>query len=215
MGAGIESGKRQKRGKAVEGLWSVCRVGVSRSSFFLYPLCNAIASHRLKLFEFFHPLELRIPFIPEAIWLYLLLYLLFAVIPFHLDSHRINALKKRLIGAIVLGAIMFLGLPHGWGSPRNVPDSPLYGPIYNFLFSIDRPHNLVPSLHVTFCALILWALGGKWNYPAAKVFVNIVLALIGLSTLLVHQHHLLDVVVGLCLGNWPLHCCWRKGEPRA
>ncbi len=182
--------------------------------FFLYPLCNAIASHRLKLFEFFHPLELRIPFIPEAIWLYLLLYLIFVVIPFHLDSHRMNALGKRLLGAILFGAVLFLLFPARLGFERVVPDSSLYGPIYNFLFSIDHPHNLVPSLHVTFCALILWALGDKWNYPAAMVFVNIVLVLISLSTLLVHQHHLLDVVVGLCLGSL-LNRCWRKGEPRA
>lgn len=203
--------KRGSRPWRVFGVWAGW---VSLFFFSLYPLCNKITSQRLKIFDFFHPLELRIPFVPEAIWFYLLLYLLFAVIPFHLDSHRISALGKRLLGAIVFGAVLFLAFPARLGFQRTIPDSPLYGPIYHFLFSIDHPHNLVPSLHVTFCALILWALGEKWNSPAAKVFVNIVLVLVGLSTLLVHQHHLLDVVVGLCLGGI-LHRCWRKGETRA
>lgn len=179
--------------------------------FPLYPLCNKIASSRSRAFEFFHPLELRIPFVPAAIWGYLLLYVLFIIIPFVLDPHRICALGRRLLWAILIGAVLFLVLPARLGFARMIPETPLYGPLFTFLFSIDRPHNLVPSLHVTFCALILWSFGEKWKLQRATIFVNILLGLISLSTLLVHQHHLLDVVVGLSLGGL-LHRCWQKGD---
>lgn len=181
--------------------------------FSLYPLCNRITSSRSGVFEFFHPLELRIPFVPTAIWFYLLLYVLFVVIPFTLDPHRITVLGRRLVWAIIFGAALFLVFPVRLGFERSVPNSPLYGPIFKCLFSLDRPHNLVPSLHVTFCALILWSFGDRWKFRGAKVFVNIVLAMISLSTLLVHQHHLVDVAAGLGLGGI-LQSCWRKGEPR-
>lgn len=179
--------------------------------FSLYPLCNRITASRKIVFELFHPLELGIPFVPAAIWVYLLLYVLFVVIPFVLDPNRIGALGRRLLWAIIIGALLFLILPARLGFDRVIPEGPLYGALFTFLFSFDRPHNLVPSLHVTFCALILWALAGKWHFRGAFYFVNILLALICLSTLLVHQHHLLDVVVGLGLGGF-LHRYWRKGD---
>lgn len=179
--------------------------------FFLYPFCNRITSSRKIVFEFFHPLELEIPFIPAAIWVYLLLYVLFIVIPFALDPNRISALGRRLLWAIMIGALIFLIFPARLGFPRVIPESPFYGPIFSFLFALDRPHNLVPSLHVSFCALILWAFGEKWKFRGANIFVNICLGLISFSTLLVHQHHLLDVAVGLGLASF-LDRCWRKGD---
>jgi membrane-associated phospholipid phosphatase len=74
----------------------------------------------------------------------------------------------------------------------------LHRSVFNLLQMVDTPHNLAPSLHVAFSALILlgcaeiaprhWA----WGY----YFWLLVLSA---STVLVHQHHLFDGVSGLVL----------------
>jgi membrane-associated phospholipid phosphatase len=66
---------------------------------------------------------------------------------------------------------------------------------------VDLPHNLVPSLHVTFSALILFSLIDASVLFAAKLALSAWLILICLSTLLVHQHHLLDVAAGLLVAR--------------
>jgi membrane-associated phospholipid phosphatase len=62
---------------------------------------------------------------------------------------------------------------------------------------VDLPHNLVPSLHVVFSAIIVFAIVEGMNKKATKIFTWGWLFLLCLSTLLVHQHHVLDVVTGL------------------
>jgi membrane-associated phospholipid phosphatase len=67
-------------------------------------------------------------------------------------------------------------------------------------FNLDYPHNLVPSLHVAYAVL---AGAVVWNGATARwlrVLSGAWLALLISSVLLVHQHHLLDVVTGAALG---------------
>jgi membrane-associated phospholipid phosphatase len=61
------------------------------------------------------------------------------------------------------------------------------------------PHNLVPSLHVVFSALILFSIIQTSKMPIARIALWGWLLLLCVSTLLVHQHHLLDVAAGLTL----------------
>ena len=74
----------------------------------------------------------------------------------------------------------------------------LHQPLFDLLTQVDTPHNLVPSLHVAFAALILLGCAERgpkfwaWGYGAWLVLMSA-------STVLVHQHHLLDVISGLGL----------------
>jgi membrane-associated phospholipid phosphatase len=92
---------------------------------------------------------------------------------------------------------VFLALPARLGFERIVLDDVLYNSLFAQLFAVDLPHNLVPSLHVVYSAIIALSLAEGISNPMTRLALWAWLALLCLSTLLVHQHHLLDVVTGL------------------
>jgi membrane-associated phospholipid phosphatase len=174
---------------------------VSIAFFSVYPSCNWITAQRAPALQLYVEPELAIPFIPAFIWVYLTLYLLFFLPPFFLGPASLKTLGKQLVCATVSCGIIFLLLPADLGFERTVPDDPFYGSLFTNMFAVDLPHNLVPSLHVTFSALILFSLIDASVLFAAKLALSAWLILICLSTLLVHQHHLLDVAAGLLVAR--------------
>ena len=165
--------------------------------FTVYPLCNWLTAKRGTTFSLYIESELSIPFIPEFVWAYLSLYLLFIIPPFFLNPARMDVLGKQLVAATIFCGVIFLLLPARLGFERTVPDDPFYRSIFANMFAVDLPHNVVPSLHVTFSSLILLSLYRAQQADLAKITLGAWLVLICASTVLVHQHHLLDVVTGL------------------
>lgn len=174
---------------------------VSVAFFSVYPFCNWVTAWRGQTFELFIEPELAIPFVPVFVWVYLTLYVLFFLPPFFMAPPRLTALGQQLVSATVACGVIFLMLPAQLGFSRSIPDDRFYGSLFANIFSLDLPHNLVPSMHVTFSALILFSLIDACASRAAKAALAAWLALICLSTLLVHQHHLLDVVSGLMVAR--------------
>jgi membrane-associated phospholipid phosphatase len=165
--------------------------------FTVYPLCNWLTAKRGTTFSLYIESELSIPFIPEFVWAYLSLYLLFIIPQFFLNPARMDVLGKQLVAATIFCGVIFLLLPARLGFERTVPDDPFYRSIFANMFAVDLPHNMVPSLHVTFSSLILLSLYRAQQANLAKITFGAWLVLICASTVLVHQHHLLDVVTGL------------------
>jgi membrane-associated phospholipid phosphatase len=174
---------------------------VSVAFFSVYPSCNWITSQRGWTLQLYSAYELNIPFVPAFIWVYLTLYALFFLPPFFLKPGRLNALGRQLVAATIACGIIFMLLPADLGFARTVPEDTFYGSIFTNLFSVDLPHNLVPSLHVTFSGLILFSLMDAFPSALVRAALGSWLALICLSTLLVHQHHLLDVAAGLLVAR--------------
>lgn len=172
-------------------------VWISVVFFTVYPLCNWLTSIRETTYELYIAQELAIPLIPEFIWIYLSMYALFLLPPFFLEAKQMNALGRRLVGATVFCGAVFLLLPARLGFDRTIPDDPFYGPLFARMFEVDLPHNLVPSLHVAFSALIVLTLLSYVKSLTAKSIFAAWLVLLCMSTVLVHQHHLIDVVTGL------------------
>ncbi len=166
--------------------------------FSIYPSANWLTSQRNDLFPLYFPGELALPFVPQFIWVYLSMYILFLLPPFFLTSEELPQLGKQLItGTIICGA-MYLLFPASLGFDRMEPDEPPYDRLFAVIFQLDHPHNLVPSLHVVFSACIILAVAnnrGTWIYGLLMIWLTAIL----MSTLLIHQHHLLDVAVGLAL----------------
>ncbi len=73
-----------------------------------------------------------------------------------------------------------------------------YRVFFDFLGSVDTPHNLAPSLHVAFAALIVFSCAERTT-PFLSLFYVLWLAALAASTVFVHQHHLIDVATGLVL----------------
>lgn len=176
--------------------WAVW-VGVA--FFSVYPTCNWLTSLRGEYFNLYLPVELGVPFVPQFMLAYLSMYVLFALPPFFLNVAELTALGKQLIAGTIISGLVFILLPAKLGFVRAVPEDGIFGPLYANLFSIDMPHNMVPSLHVVFSALILLALSGASKSRLNNVFWYGWLLVICASTLLVHQHHSIDVIAGLAV----------------
>ena len=187
----------QNRKNSIWKTYSYWVLWISVAFFTVYPLCNWLTAKRDTAFNLYVTAELTILFIPEFVWIYLSLYLLFLAPPFFLGHERIRILGRQLVAATISCGLIFLLLPAQLGFERTVPEGQFYGSLFANLFAVDLPHNMVPSLHVTFSALILFALSSARRSPLARIMFGAWLVLICASTVLVHQHHLLDVVTGL------------------
>lgn len=145
----------------------------------------------------FLPWEVSLPLVPWMVWPYLSLYTTFLLPLFHLTAGQIAVLWRQVLLSLLVAGVTFVLLPTRLGFPRDPVAGP-QGPLFDLIHGIDTPHNLVPSLHVTFAALLLLGCARRappllaWSY-------RLWLVVLSTATVLVHQHHLLDVATGLGL----------------
>lgn len=166
--------------------------------FGIYPLSNWITSHRAEPRALFLTAELQLPLVPAFIWVYLSMYALFVLPPFFLGIGQLKRLANELIGATIAAGLIFLLVPARLGFPRVVPDSPTYQQLFTTLFSIDKPFNLVPSLHVVYSTIICASLAERASLWTKALLYSWLILLLS-STVLVHQHQVLDVATGAAL----------------
>lgn len=176
-------------------LWSAL-VGIA--FFAVYPTMNWLTSLRRAPLHLYFDAELRIPFVPQFIWPYLSMYVLFLIPPFLIPAEHMPALGRQLIAGCLLSAVCFLLFPAELGFARELPEQEPYTAIYAKIFRIDRPFNLVPSLHVIFSTAIALACA-DFARPVMRTALLSWLTVIVASTVLVHQHHLLDLAVALAV----------------
>jgi PAP2 superfamily len=144
--------------------------------------------------------ELNIPLVPSFTLVYMSIYALFLVAPFVLRTRReVTTLALSQALAISLAGICFLLIPAqlAYAVPS---DSQLgvWKGLFHFADRLNLDYNLVPSLHVALSIICIelfavhLTFGGKCLLRAWGV-------LIAASTILTHQHHLLDAVTGYLL----------------
>ena len=158
----------------------------------VYLGCNWITSQRSGLYRLWFDWELGIPFVPAMVWAYLSLFVTFFLPMFALREAALNVLCKRLALAVIASGLLFLLLPArlGFERPEEVPAA------FRLIYLFDLPHNLVPSLHVAWSALILGSLRAV-SPPWIRRILEAWFFFLCASTVLVHQHHLLDLLGGL------------------
>ena len=188
--------------------WSLW-VGIA--FFGVYPTCNYLSAQRADIHHFYLPQELDIPFVPEFFWVYVSMYVLFLFPPFFLSAGQLVTLGKRIIVGTFISAVLFLLFPSTLGFERVMPEG-FYAPIYARIFSVDLPYNMAPSLHVVYTAFILLAIRAASQKRAVRAMSLLWLAMIVLSTLLVHQHHLIDVLSALTIVWLVTHKLVKRSE---
>ena len=171
---------------------------------------NWITSRRTDNHQLYLEWELAIPFVPSMIYMYASLLVLLLLPAFTLTRSQLIALARSLVAALFIAAAIYLLLPADLGFVR--PDHvPGYNAVFQALFALEMPHNLVPSLHVAtsalFIAVLYRSLSSVWIRAGLILWGMLLCA----SVLLVHQHHVLDVVSGLLLG----YLCYRLVYRRA
>lgn len=170
-------------------------VAVMGLFFFLaYGAANAIAALTAPHPAPYMAWERAIPFLPAFILPYLSLDILFAAAflasP---DRAALQRLGLRCGLAIVLSVAVFVVFPLQFGFERPAAQgwtAPLFA-----LLALDEPYNLFPSLHIGL-GFLAWRaidrrLAGAWRW----LFAAWCLA-IAASTLLVYQHHVVDLAGG-------------------
>lgn len=162
--------------------------------FAIYGSINWLTSRRSDLFELYVQMELAIPLVPEAIWVYLSMLLLFCLPIFTISRERARREASAAILALFVAAFVWLLIPARLGFERVIPEG--YEWVYRTMFMLDHPHNLVPSLHVIFSSLAVFACG-QYAPHRIKIGLWLWLTAIAVSTILTHQHHVLDVITGL------------------
>jgi membrane-associated phospholipid phosphatase len=175
-------------------------LGISYIVFLIvYNLSGRYASNLTEVRSFVFQFEYHIPFLSWMIIPYMTSGLLFIVI-FFLCSYREEfiLLVKRINFITIVSGICFLVYPLRFSFVKPEVDSSFLHFFYQFLNVWDTNYNQAPSLHISY-ACVFWSvlrqeLRGKW-----KGIAGIWLVIMGISTLTIYQHHLIDIIAALLL----------------
>jgi membrane-associated phospholipid phosphatase len=165
----------------------------------IYLGTNEIAAERTSFYQLYFEFEREIPMVPWMIHIYnsfhILLFMNFLIIK---DPLKIKAIAISLISSSAIASVFFLLLPAelGFSRTENIQGYEFW---YNALHWLDHPHNLVPSLHITFSALSAYVISTEMGSVFLRLIFLLWFLLICSSIVLVHQHHLIDIVSGFVL----------------
>lgn len=143
-------------------------------------------------------LDLAVPFLEWTVWIYWsYLAFLFAPLAVCVDDGRAARVTCALMINSFLAGVVFLLWPTEGEVQMPVADG-VTGLLWQFLLAVDRPTNLLPSLHVAnacTCALALSRERNGWRVAAPLWCL-----LIAASTLTTKQHLAIDLPTGAALG---------------
>ncbi len=145
--------------------------------------------------------EMSVPFLPGAALVYLSLFPMLWLSPFVIHGvERLKDFAKALARLICVSGVGFLLLPSDDVRIHETV-SGFPGWVFELADRINLDHNHFPSLHVgmaVLCAQVFARAAGV----GAVVAVWFWAMAISLSTLITHQHYVVDVLAGGLLGWW-------------
>ena len=121
----------------------------------VYGWCNWFTAQRASVPTLFFEWERSIPFfVPLMIVPYMSIDLFFVAAPFLCRSEReLAAFSKRMAAALLIAGLCFLLFPLRFAFERS-PLTGWLGAFFDWFGGIDRPYNLLPSLHIALCLII-------------------------------------------------------------
>jgi hypothetical protein len=161
----------------------------------IYGGCDAITANRATWIRIHLDSELNLPFIPDMVVFYMSIYLLFLAAPFILRTRReFLSLAIMLDVIILIGGIGFVLIP---AQLAFVPPTDLghFPGLFRFADRLNLTYNLVPSLHVALSVLCIGVFATRSGLFGKILLWSWAIA-ITVSTLLTHQHHILDAASG-------------------
>ncbi|MEO7317743.1 MAG: phosphatase PAP2/dual specificity phosphatase family protein [Chthoniobacteraceae bacterium] len=169
-----------------------------------YNVCNRLTGLRSDVGVWAFSWEQYWPVIPAFIVPYWSEDLLFVIAPFLCRTREeIATHRRRIVFCILAGCIGFLLIPLRFAFSRPHVEG-VFAPLFAALYAFDLPHNLFPSLHIALRTLLasmfLRVARGPWRW-----LTHVWFSLVGISTLVTWQHHIVDVLGGFWLGFIALH----------
>ena len=161
----------------------------------------------VKLFQsnyhvFNYYIDNKIPFIPQFIIIYNLFYPMIFISFYNIFNHDKDTYYKGIIAGIlgyIIADIIFLLYPVEMIRPdiTNLNIDVINNFILQLTYKIDNPPiNCFPSIHCIFCFQAIYSIIRCKNY-SYKYIPIFILFLIIISTLLVKQHYVIDVLGAL------------------
>ncbi|MES0491804.1 MAG: phosphatase PAP2 family protein [Leptospirales bacterium] len=176
----------------------------------MYGSMNWITSKEQSPLQLFFEWELSIPFLPGFIWIYLSIVFIFFVPLFFSNVNGIRYLGPKMLWATFTAGILFWLFPAEAGYVRSDTIADQYL-LFRILYFFDHyPHNLFPSLHITYSAILVFSMLTSVK-TVIKWLLWIWFLVICLSVFVVHQHHLVDVAGGVLLAL-AIHMLSRHGS---
>lgn len=169
-----------------------------------YSTCNYLTSLRPDVGTWAFDFERHCPVVPWTIVPYWSIDLLFVGAPFLCRTRAELAVHRRRVVFVIAGGLLgFLLVPLKLAYPRPEVTGG-FAPWFAALHAFDFPHNLFPSLHIALRTLLADIYARQATGPS-RWLVHAWFSLVGISTLLTWQHHLVDVVGGFWLAAIALH----------
>jgi len=166
----------------------------------IYNGTNWFTSQRSDVGTWHYEWERHIPFVAWMIIPYMLIDAFFVVAPFLCSTtHEQRLFSRRIVFVILAAGACFLLFPLQLAVERPHVAGWL-GLIFNPFREMDKPYNLCPSLHIAL-RTILADLYARHTRGITRIASHIWFSLIGFSTLLTYQHHVVDVIGGFILAT--------------
>lgn len=139
-----------------------------------------------------------IPFVSNAVFAYLLAFPFLLITVFVIKKYNDFTVVFGIYAVIIFVSLaIFFQFPTTMVRPH-APESGIVGWLFGIMRKIDGPNNLFPSLHVS--SVVFMALVNGYFLPKSKWLSIMCAVLISISTLLIKQHAILDVLGGGILG---------------
>jgi len=191
-------------------LFAVLWAAVTADFVVVFVGADFITAHRHARLHAYWMSELEIPLVPPMVAFYMSIYLIFLPAPFILRSRpEIGALASALARVILVAGAGFLVFPAQLGFPSTPSEVARLAPSVaqrwgGWLLLADRlnlDYDLIPSLHVALfvtCAGVYAVRAGMGVRSLLAAWA----ALVAASTVLTHQHQVIDAIAGVALGVW-------------
>ncbi len=151
--------------------------------------------------DLYSKFDALIPLFIPFVWIYLSLYL-FVLIPV-IDTLNYDIFINILFSSLLLLCInipVFYLYPSSYPRPELTDLKTISDELLNWLYHIDPPNNTFPSMHVS--TTFTFALNYMLYKKKIRWFVLIWALLIALSTMLIKQHYIIDVIAGIGLATF-------------
>ncbi|KAE9633464.1 phosphatase PAP2 family protein [Defluviitalea raffinosedens] len=167
-----------------------------------YQLLNKITVPK---YYMYHPIDRYIPFVPIMVVPYVFWYILITASLVYLGFTNKNdfyRLALFMFGGMTICYIIFIIFPNGQNLRPVITKTNIFTQLITLIYSIDNPTNSAPSIHVIDTMGVFIALRKNEKLGKIKKFQiasAIVTILIIMSTMMIKQHSILDVMYGLLM----------------
>lgn len=145
--------------------------------------------------------DAAVPFVPEAIFAYALVYTNVIIGYVSIPLRELRSYRRAIVWlalCVTIGFACFALLPvRALHRPEVVPDGTIARSVTAFYFWLDAPNNLMPSMHVALA--LLSGLLCRRAGPVRGAIGMVSAALVAISVVLVKQHYVADVVAAIVL----------------